>query len=340
MIGNALVRFGESDEASQAAVEPLQMTGFPAGVARAALARQCARMERTALKDNGLAMAVAAYLMWGLLPLYLQLLKHVPALELLGWRIVFTLPVCLAVLARRGELRALGTALVTKRTVLPLLGSALFIGLNWLIFLVAVAEDHVMATSLGYYINPLVSVLFGVVLLGERLSPRQWAAVAIAGAGIAVLATGALGTLAISLSLAFSFALYGLFRKKIEVGAVVGLTVETAVLFPAAVALVVWYALQPAGSAVSGQPLTALEMFGSGVVTAIPLMLFAGAARRLDLSMLGFIQFLSPTITFVVSLMLGETLDPLKLASFVLIWLAIAVFSWDLWAARRRRLAA
>lgn len=297
-------------------------------------------MERVPLKENGLAMAIAAYVTWGLLPLYLQLLKHVPAFELLGWRIVFTLPVCLAVLASQGDLRAFGRALITRRTVLPLLGSSLFIGINWLVFIVAVAEDHVLATSLGYYINPLVSVLFGVILLGERLSPRQWTAVGVAGAGIAVLATGALDTLAISLSLAFSFALYGLFRKKIEVGAVVGLTVETAVLFPPAVALVVWYALQPAGSAVTGHPLTALELFGSGVVTAIPLMLFAGAARRLDLSMLGFIQFLAPTISFGLSLALGETLDPLRLASFVLIWIAIALFVWDLLAVRRRRLVA
>lgn len=289
-------------------------------------------------RTNGLIMALGAYGIWGLLPVYLQLLKQVPPIELLGWRIIFTLPFCLAVIALRRQAGELLQALTNPKVIVALLASALLIGTNWTIFLIAVAENHVLASSLGYYINPLVSVLFGTVFLGERLSRLQWAAVGIAGAGIAVLLAGALDTLAISLSLALSFALYGLVRKKTLVGAVPGLTVETLVLFPFAAALVTWYALQPAGPAFGAQWGTSFALIGSGVITALPLMMFAVAARRLELSTLGFAQFLAPTLSFIVSVtLLGEELDRLKLICFVLIWVAIGLFSYDMFRKRQIR---
>jgi chloramphenicol-sensitive protein RarD len=293
-------------------------------------------MEPQSHHRQGLVMALAAYTIWGLLPLYLQLVKHVPPFELVGWRILFTLPLCLIIVALRRQGGELRRALATRRVILSLLLSSLLIGANWLIFLVAIAEDHVLATSLGYYINPLVTVFLGTALLGEQLSRRQWLSVAIAGAGILLLLGGALDTLAISLSLALSFAFYGLVRKRAEVGAVPGLTIETAVLAPGAVVLAAWYAAQPGGTIMATGWPTVLAIAGSGVVTAVPLLMFAVAARRLDFATLGFIQFLSPTITFIVTLtLLDEPLDPLRLACFIMIWAAIALFSYDLWQRRK-----
>lgn len=281
--------------------------------------------------SGGLPLALAAYGIWGLLPLFLQLLKSVPPVELLGWRIIFTLPFCLLIIVVRQQAGELRRALTDRKVVLALLLSALTIGGNWLIFLTAVANHHVLATSLGYYINPLVSVLLGTVFLGERLSRLQWTAVAVAGSGIALLVTGALDTLAISLSLAFSFAFYALVRKKTTVGSVPGLTIETLVLFPFALALTGWFALQPAGTSFGKELDTSLYLVGSGILTAVPLMMFAVAARRLPLSTLGFAQFVAPTLTFIASVtVLGEQLDGLRLICFVLIWVAIGLFSYDM----------
>lgn len=284
-------------------------------------------------------MALAAHGIWGLLPLYLQLLKHVPPLELLGWRIIFTLPFCLLLITVRKQTGELLQVLKNRRTLLALFLSSAFIGANWLIFLIAVAEKHVLATSLGYYINPLVSVLFGTALLGERLSRLQWSAVAVAGAGIALLTAGALDTLAISLSLALSFALYGLVRKKTAVTAICGLTVEALVLYPFALALVVWYALQPAGPSFGQEWDISLYLIGSGIITGAALMLFAAAARRLTLSTLGFVQYVTPTLSFLTSItLLDEQLDSRRLICFALIWAAVGLFSYDM--VRQRRNAA
>lgn len=283
----------------------------------------------------GLISALAAYVIWGLLPLYIQLIKQVPPVELLGWRIVFTVPVCLLIVAIRRQIPEVRRVFANCRVLGALVTSSLLIGANWLIFLVAVANNHVLATSLGYYINPLVNVLLGTVLLGERLSRLQWTAVAVAGAGVALLATGALDTLAISLSLAVSFAFYGYVRKRTPVGSVPGLTVETLVLLPAAIAVAAWYSLGPAGPSFGQDAGTSLGLVGAGIATAVPLLFFAVAARNLDLSTLGFVQFIAPTISFLVSIfLLGEELDPLRLACFVLIWAAIGLFSYDM--VRRR----
>lgn len=284
---------------------------------------------------NGLPLALAAYTIWGFLPLYIALLRHVPAFELVGWRVIFTLPLCLAFAAARGQIGDILRAVTDWRVLRLLLLSALFIGANWTIYVAAINGGHVLASSLGYYINPLVNVLLGTLFLGERLNRLQWLAVALAGGGVAALLAGAADTLGISLALAITFALYGLVRKLTPVGSVPGLTIETAVILPLAVATVAWFAAAPAGSALSG-PTVAL-LIGAGALTAIPLLLFAMAARRMDLSTLGFVQFLSPTIVFILGLtVFDEPLRTAQLVSFALIWTAIALFSWDL---LRRRAA-
>jgi chloramphenicol-sensitive protein RarD len=287
---------------------------------------------------SGLAPAIAAYLIWGFLPLYLLLVKSVPAFEFVGWRIIWTLPLCLAIVAWRGQFRELLAALRSPRSLLALLASALLIGTNWFVYIWAIMAGEVYAASIGYYLNPLLNVLLGTLLLGERLSGRQWLAVAIASVAVALLATGAdtMTSLWISLALSFTFAVYGLVRKQIAVGSLPGLTIESAILLPAAIAIAAWYAGTPAGSAF-GKDLwmSALIVF-SGVVTAVPLLLFALAARRMDYSTLGFLQYIAPTIVFVLGLFVfHQPLAPAKLASFVLIWVAVGVFVWDLWAKRR-----
>ncbi|QCI94641.1 EamA family transporter RarD [Novosphingobium sp. EMRT-2] len=273
---------------------------------------------------TGLMLAVAAYVIWGFLPLFFRMLHHVPAVELVGWRVVFTLPLCLAIVAARGQAADVRAALADRAVLLRLCASALLIGANWLLYVIAINNGHVLAASLGYYINPLLNVLLGTLLLGERLTRTQWTAVAIAGLGIA-------------LALAVSFALYGLVRKLTPVGSVPGLTIETSVLYLPAIAVVAWQAHSPAGSSLGQDAGTTIGLAASGVVTAVPLLLFAVAARRLDLSTLGFVQFLSPTLAFLLGIFVfDEPLDPVRLACFVLIWTAIALFSWDMLRRRQR----
>jgi chloramphenicol-sensitive protein RarD len=285
---------------------------------------------------SGLAPALGAYLIWGFLPLYLLLVKSVPPFEFVGWRIIWTLPLCLLIVAYRRQFPELLAALRSPRSLLALLASAVLIAINWFVYIWAIMAGEVYATSIGYYLNPLLNVLLGTLVLGERLSRRQWLAVGIAAVAVALLAAGAVTSLWISLTLGFSFALYGLVRKQVSVGSLPGLTIESAILLLPAAAIAGWYGTSPQGSSF-GQDwqMSGLIIF-SGVVTAVPLLLFALAARRMDYSTLGFIQYLSPTIVFFLGLFVFEQpLAPAKLASFVLIWVAVAIFVWDLWAKRR-----
>lgn len=287
---------------------------------------------------GGLGAAVLAYVLWGFFPLYFHPLLGIPAAELVSWRVVFTLPVCLVMVWGAGEMRALWAALTTRAVLGKLVLSALAVGSNWLIYLYTIESKQVLAASLGYYINPLLNVLIGVVFLKERLNRVQWLAVALATLGIAVLLSGAASMLGLALAMAISFSLYGLVRKFVAVPSVVGLTVETMVLYPLALFAVAHAAASPGGWGLSQPGAVPWLLVGSGAITALPLMLFAVAARKLDLSTLGFIQFISPTILFVLGLLLyGEALDPARGVCFVLIWAAIAVFSWDLLRRRRAR---
>lgn len=289
--------------------------------------------------QSGHGLAFATYLIWGLMPLYLMLVRHVPPFELVGWRIIFTLPLCLLlVLAlRQGEVLRVA---FRWRTLRMLIVSALLVGLNWMIYIAAVQDGHVLATSIGYYINPLANVLAGTLFLGERLSRRQWLAVCLAAVGVSFLAWGARDTLWISLTLAVSFSAYGVVRKLAPVESLPGLTVEAVVLQLPALALVGWYAQSQAGSAIGPDMSSNLLIAFSGVMTTVPLLMFAMAAKRMDYSAMGMVQFLSPTIVFFLGLFVfNEPLKPAQLACFVLIWGAMAVFMWDLWTQRQRRLS-
>lgn len=285
---------------------------------------------------SGMPQAIAAYVIWGLLPLYLLLVKTVPPVEFVGWRILWTVPVCLAIVAILRQFDQIRAAFAEWRVLRALLISSLLIGINWLTYVYAVLEGKIYGASLGYYLNPLINVALGTLVLGERMSRRQWIAVALAGVGVASLLGGALDTLGIALVLAMTFALYGLVRKTAEVGALPGLTIEALLLSLPSLAVVGWYAASAQGSAFGQSTGLDLAIIAAGLVTGIPLLLFAIAARRMAYSLLGFIQFLAPTIVFVLGLtVFDQPLQPVQMLSFVLIWIAIALFCWDLWAKSR-----
>ncbi len=288
---------------------------------------------------TGLAAAFCAYLIWGFLPLYLILVKSVPAFEFVGWRIIWTLPLCLLIVAARKQGGELREALRNPRTMGWLAVSATLIAVNWVVYVWAIQAGEVYAASLGYYINPLVNVLLGTMLLGEKLTRPQWAAVGIAAVGVSLLAAGALTTLWISLTLALSFGTYGLIRKRVEIGSVPGLTIEsTLLLLPSAG--VVWYFAQTQGSSFAVSTELSLAIMAGGALTAFPLLCFAIAARKLPYSTLGFIQFLAPSIVFILGLtVFDKPLHPAEIACFACIWLAAAIFVWDL-VARSRKPAA
>lgn len=288
----------------------------------------------------GFGAAVAAYLIWGFFPVYLLLVKVVPPAEFVGWRIIFTLPICLLIVTLRRQIDALLTALCSPRLLGWLCVSSLLIAVNWLVYVWAIQTEHVFAASLGYYINPLVNVLLGTVFLGEKLSRLQWVAVGLAATGVALLAGGAVTMLGVSLTLAVSFGLYGLVRKQVPVGALPGLTIESALLTLPAIGIAMYYANNPVGSAMGKDWELSLAIVLGGFVTAIPLLLFATAARKLPYSTLGFIQFLAPSIVFVLGLFLfKEPLRPVQAICFLFIWSAAGLFVYDL-LARRRKAAA
>ena len=290
-------------------------------------------------RSGGLAQALGAYFVWCLFPLYFAALHEVSAFEVVAWRILFTLPFCLLMITALKQGPELRAALTNPRILGALALSGLLIGINWSIYVIAVASGHVLAASLGYYINPLVNVLAATIFLHEKLSRLQWLAMALAAIGVAMLAKGALDTMWISLTLALSFAGYGLTRKLAPVTALPGLTVETLVLLIPAIGVLIWQVVSGAGLAIGSSPRIALLLACAGPITGVPLLLFASAARKLDFSLLGFIQFITPTGVFVMGLIaFNEPLKSSQLVCFLFIWTAIAIFCWDL--LRRRRAAA
>lgn len=285
--------------------------------------------------------AVCAYGMWGLLPLFFHLLHRVDPVEIVTQRVIWSLVLILTLMAARRALASMFLLLRDRRLALPLAASAVMIAVNWLVYVWAVNAGHVVACSLGYFLNPLVSVGLGIVVLKERLRRGQMIAIGIAAAGVAILAAAALTTLWISLALAISFALYGLIRKLTPVAPMAGLGIETLLLFPPAIAYLVW--LSGHGGISFGQDMgtTALLVLAGGITT-VPLVLFATAAQRLPMATLGLLQYLAPTLQFLCGVvLLGETLGTGQMASFGLIWLGLILFASDSYAAaRQRRLAA
>jgi len=292
-------------------------------------------MKHGGASRTGVAAAVAAFLMWGLFPLYWKLLAAVPALEVVAHRTAWGLVSVAAWVTLRGrwaDARAIASRPVT---ILRLAGSAVLIGLNWLLYVWAVIHDHVVEASLGYFVNPLVNVLLGVLVLRERLSRAQRIAVALAAAGVAVLTLGYGRLPWIALALAVSFGLYGLARKTVGADAVIGLLWETALLTPLAAGFLVALELRGSGAFGRADLGTSALLALAGAVTAVPLVLFALGARALPLSTVGLLQYLSPSLQFLLAvLVFREPFTSAHAATFACIWAALAVLTWDL----RRRL--
>ena len=284
---------------------------------------------------------MAAYGLWGLLPIFFKLLHAVTPVEVVAQRVIWSLVLIIGVLAARRNLGALGAALRDRRIVLPLAASALFIGFNWLVYVWSVNNGHVIAASLGYFLNPLVNVALGVLVLKERLRRGQAIAITIAAVGVAIMAAAALTTLWISVGLAVSFALYGLVRKLTPVAPMVGLGAETLLLAPLALAYLLWL-WGHGGISLGRESYTSSLLIFSGALTTVPLILFAMAAQRLPLTTLGLIQYLAPTLQFLCGVLLyGEKLTQGQMISFALIWLGLILFATDSIAtARKNRLVA
>lgn len=278
---------------------------------------------------TGMIHGLGAYLLWGLLPLYFKIFHGVASVEVVAHRVIWSVAFLAIVLAATRLYPVFTAALRNPRILGALTLSALLIAINWLIFIWAVNDGHVLAASLGYFLNPLVNILIGMLFLHETLRRGQLIAVAIAAIGVAVLAAGELQTLWVSLTLAVTFALYGLVRKLTPVPPSVGLAVETLVLAPPALAALIWF--QQHGQLAFGRDVleTAL-LIGCGTVTAVPLILFASSARRLPMVTLGLLQYVAPSLQFIVgAFLIGEALSVPRLMSFGLIWAALALFVWD-----------
>ena len=285
----------------------------------------------------GAGYALAAFLLWGLNPIYFKAVASVPAYEVMVHRAVWS-ALLLAVLVTIGhKWRTVGQVLLSPRTLRALLLSAILIASNWYAYIWAVENARIVETSLGYFINPLVNVLLGLLFLRERLNVRQWAAVALAAVGVLNL-TVQLGQLPwIALYLAISFGIYGLVRKTAPVDALGGLFIETALMTPAALLFIAWLAWMGAGALGTRSHAFDLLLVASGVVTALPLLWFSAAARRLKLSTLGFFQYLSPTTQFLLGVFVwGEPFTRIHAVSFACIWVALAIITVDALVRARR----
>lgn len=283
---------------------------------------------------SGFAAGLAAYLLWGLFPLYWPLLEPAGPVEILAHRIVWSVVVVVALLALTQGFRWV-RELGRRRAALLALAAAL-ITLNWGMYIYGVNSGHVVETSLGYFINPLVTVALAVVVLGERLRRAQWIAVGVAGVAVIVL-TVAYGQLPwIALTLAFSFGFYGLVKKQVGVGGTQSLAVETAFLLGPALLFLVVLEASGNGTFASEGPEHALLLAGGGIVTAIPLMLFGAAAVRIPLTTIGVLQYLAPILQFAIGVGInGEHMPASRWAGFALVWVAVAVFSYDSLQVRR-----
>jgi chloramphenicol-sensitive protein RarD len=286
--------------------------------------------------SKGVAAAAAAFTAWGVFPLYFEPLLTVSSVQVIAHRIVWSCLVVFGWVLLRGELRDVWRALADRRIVLRLALSATFITTNWLAYVWAVMHGHVIDASLGYFINPLVNVLLGIVLLAERLNRAQWTAVALAASGVAYLTydTGHLPW--ISLCLAFSFATYGFIRKVVHVEALPGLAAETLLLLPLAIAYLCW--CEERGTGAFGHSTTTIDLFlvGTGPLTAITLFLFAYAARRIPYSTVGLLQYIAPSLQLACGVLaMHESFERERALGFALIWTALIIYATDgMWRAR------
>lgn len=295
------------------------------------------RTDTPAIDSRGFIAAVGAFVVWGLLPIYLKQLQAVPVLQVTSHRLIWGCLFALSWLAVRGELPHVWAALANPKVRWRLCASAAFISMNWITYVYGIASHRVVETSLGYFINPLVNVTLGVLVLSERLNKAQWTAVSIAAAGVAYLAWTAGHPPWIALTLAFSFGLYGLVRKLVQVDALAGFAAETLLVVPLGIGYLVWCEIAGIGVASQAGIGTNLLLMLGGPLTAIPLVLFSFGARRIPYSTVGLLQYIAPSMQLMLAVLLfKEPFGGPRAVGFSLIWTALAIYAIDgVWRSRK-----
>ncbi|MFN1535517.1 EamA family transporter RarD [Vibrio jasicida] len=279
---------------------------------------------------QGVLLAVGAYTMWGIAPIYFKSIAEVSPLEILSHRVFWSFFLLAALLHFGRQWRSVRDIIKNKTKMMYLISTAILVGANWLIFIWAVTSNHMLDASLGYYINPLINVLLGMVFLGERLRKLQWFAVVLAACGVLVqlIVFGSVPVVAIALAMSFGF--YGLLRKKVSVEAQTGLFIETLVMLPAASIYLFFIASTPTSNMFENPWQLNTLLIAAGVITTLPLLCFTGAATRLKLSTLGFFQYIGPSLMFLLAVLIyGEPFTSDKAITFAFIWGALVIFSFD-----------
>lgn len=286
--------------------------------------------------NKGIWNGLAAYVMWGFFPIYWKLLHDVPALQVIGHRIGWSFILLVGVILATNQWKAFRSAALAHKVIGIYAIAGVLLSINWLVYIWGVNSGFIVETSLGYFINPLISVLLGVVFLRERLRPLQWIPVGLAAVGVIYL-TVTYGRLPwIALSLAFSFGIYGLVKKLAPLGSLYGLTLETALVFPFAFLYLAFTHRTGTGAFLHQGVLTDILLIGTGAVTSIPLLMFASAARQIPLTMIGILQYVAPTLQFLIGVFLyHEPFDQSRLIGFSLVWLALLIFWVENYLANR-----
>ncbi|TPJ73375.1 EamA family transporter RarD [Mesorhizobium sp. B2-6-2] len=297
-----------------------------------------ADLDQDAKARRGFLLALGAYFLWGLLPFYMKAVAHLPLAEVIANRVVWSVPIAAAVLIWAGRTADFKAAIRSPKSLAMAALTAVLISINWGIYVWAIAVDRTVETALGYYINPLVSVVVGAVLLGERLDRLQIAAVALATVAVAVLTIEAGKLPWVSLALAFSFAAYGFFRKTLPIGPSQGFLLEVLLLSVPALCYIVYLIATGQDHFISSTGADTALLIGCGPVTAVPLLLFAFGARLLRLSTIGIMQYVAPTMVFLIAVLIfDEPFGTTQAIAFALIWTALAMYSWSMFRGRELR---
>ncbi|ESZ05523.1 MULTISPECIES: EamA family transporter RarD [unclassified Mesorhizobium] len=287
---------------------------------------------------SGFLLALGAYLLWGLLPFYMKAVAHLPLIEVIAHRIVWSVPIAAAVLVWAGRTADFKAAIRSPRSIAMAALTATLISVNWAIYVWAISVDRTVETALGYYINPLVSIVVGAALLGEKLDRLQIAAVALAAIAVAVLTVDAGKLPWVSLALAFSFAAYGFFRKTLPIGPSQGFLLEVLLLSVPALAYIVFLLVNGQDHFISSNGTDMALLIGCGPVTSVPLLLFAFGAKLLRLSTIGIMQYIAPTMVFLIAVLIfDEPFGTTQAIAFALIWAALAMYSWSMFRGREIR---
>ncbi|AZO58825.1 EamA family transporter RarD [Mesorhizobium sp. M1A.F.Ca.IN.022.07.1.1] len=299
-----------------------------------------ADLDQDAKARRGFLLALGAYFLWGLLPFYMKAVAHLPLIEVISHRIVWSVPIAAAVLVWAGRTADFKAAIRSPKSLAMAALTATLISVNWGIYVWAIAVDRTVETALGYYINPLVSVVVGAVLLGERLDRLQIAAVALAAIAVTVLTVEAGKLPWVSLALAFSFAAYGFFRKTLPIGPSQGFLLEVLLLSVPALCYIAYLIAAGQDHFISSTGADTALLIGCGPVTAVPLLLFAFGARLLRLSTIGIMQYIAPTMVFLIAVLIfDEPFGTTQAIAFALIWTALAMYSWSMFRGREVRQA-